>query len=196
MASESSLWVVRKSSDYLDLYDTYGWENKKYFTMMLHHGGTFEYYPNREYDGGKVDYVDFIEVETFSPEVFHSILSSFGYDVATTYAYSLVSFAPLDVGLNKLAYWTDFINFVKKVKTEVYLEHNQTTVTNLFPKTLNFASNSYLSTKLYSIVASNPKITVWEARIMLFDKFNFWINVDKLIEALDYTKYQVNLMRK
>ncbi|CAI9266193.1 unnamed protein product [Lactuca saligna] len=168
MASESSLWVVRNTSDYLDLYDTYGWDNKNYFTMMLHHGGNFEYYPNRDYDGGKIDYIDFIEVETFSPKVFQSILTSFGYDVETTYAYSLVSFAPLDVGLNKLAYWNDFINFVK----------------------------NYLCTKLYSSVASNPKITVWEARIMLFDKFNFWINVDKLIEALDYTKYQVNLLGK
>lgn len=79
---------------------------------------------------------------------------------------------------------------------QVYLEHNQTTVTNFFPKTLNFATNSYMCTKLYSMVASNPKITVWEARIMLFDEFNFWINVDKLIEALDYTKYQVNLLGK
>ncbi|CAI9290812.1 unnamed protein product [Lactuca saligna] len=118
MASKSSIWVVRNSSDYLDLYDTYGWENKKYFTMMLHHGGSFKYYPNRDYDGDKIDYVDFIEVETFSPKVFQSILTSFGYDVETTYAYSLVSFAPLDIGLNKLAYWNDFINFVKKVKTE------------------------------------------------------------------------------
>nr|KAJ0205539.1 hypothetical protein LSAT_V11C500283960 [Lactuca sativa] len=175
MASKSSLWVVRNSSDYLDLYDIYGWENKKYFTMTLNHGGSFHYYPNRDYIGGNIDYIDFIEVETFSAEVFHTILSSFGYDVATTYAYSLVSFAPLDV---------------------VYLEHNQTTVTNFFPKTLNFATNSYMCTKLYSMVASNPKITVWEARIMLFDEFNFWINVDKLIEALDYTKYQVNLLGK
>lgn len=172
--------------------------------MMLNHGGSFHYYPNRDYIGGNIDYIDFIEVETFSAEVFHTILSSFGYDVATTYAYSLVSFAPLDVGLNKLAYWNDFLNFVKKVKIDgfffcvqqVYLEHNQTTVTNFFPKTLNFATNSYMCTKLYSMVASNPKITVWEARIMLFDEFNFWINVDKLIEALDYTKYQVNLLGK
>ncbi|CAI9277459.1 unnamed protein product [Lactuca saligna] len=114
MASESSIWEIRNSSAYLDLYDLYGWENKKYFSIMLNHGGSFLYYPNRDYFGGIIDYIDFIDVETFSTEVFHTILSSFGYDVDRTFAYSLVSFAPLDVGLNKLESWNDFLNFVKK----------------------------------------------------------------------------------
>lgn len=85
---------------------------------MLNHGGSFLYYPNRDYFGGIIDYIDFIDVETFSTEVFHTILSSFGYDVDRTFAYSLVSFAPLDVGLNKLESWNDFLNFVKKVKID------------------------------------------------------------------------------
>ncbi|CAI9277613.1 unnamed protein product [Lactuca saligna] len=68
MASESSIWEVRNSSAYLDLYNLYGWENKKYFSIMLNHGGSFLYYPNRDYIGGIIDYIDFIDVETFSTE--------------------------------------------------------------------------------------------------------------------------------
>ncbi|CAH1438046.1 unnamed protein product [Lactuca virosa] len=125
MASETLNWEVRNSSAYLDLYDIYGWENKKYFSIMLNHGGSFLYYPNRHYFGGIIDYIDFIDVETFSAEVFHNILSSFGYDDDRTFAYSLVSFAPLDVGLNKLESWKDFLNFVKKVKTDGFFVFNK-----------------------------------------------------------------------
>ncbi|CAH1435620.1 unnamed protein product [Lactuca virosa] len=202
MAFETVNWELRNSSEYLDLYELYGSENSKYFSMKINHGGSFLYYPERGYHGGIVDHVDFINITNFSLEVFQKIITSFGYDINKTFFYSLVSYAPLDVGLNNLENSKDIFEFLKKVKTdgflcvqEIYLEHHHKTVSTFFPHILNLATNSYLCTQLYTLVASNPNVNVWEARINFFDRFNFWIDVHELREALEYIKFQVNLLR-
>lgn len=88
-------------------------------------------------------------------EVFVKLISSFGYDFNKNFCYSVVSYAPLDVGLIKLQDAMDIYEFLKKVKDdgflcvqEIYLEHYQKTVSAIFPYTLNQATNSYLCTLL------------------------------------------------
>nr|KAJ0219942.1 hypothetical protein LSAT_V11C200056180 [Lactuca sativa] len=114
--------------------------------MKINQGGSFLFYPERGYHEGIVDHV------------FQKTITSFGYDINKTFCYSLVSYAPFDVGLNNL----------ENVKTNGFL-----CVQEIYPE-------------------HHRKI---EARINLFDIFNFWIDVHKLHEALDYTKFQVNLLR-
>lgn len=157
-----------------------GSKNLKYFSMKINQGGSFLFYPERGYHEGIVDHVDFIKITNFSLEVFQKTITSFGYDINKTFCYSLVSYAPFDVGLNNLENGKDIFEFLKKVKNdgflcvqEIYLEHHLKTISTFFPHTLNLATNSYLCTLLYTLIASNPNVNVCEARINLFDRFNF-----------------------
>ncbi|CAI9266146.1 unnamed protein product [Lactuca saligna] len=119
------------------------------------------------------------------------MISSLGYEFHNTFCDSLVNYAPLDYGLNKLQYVLDISDFVEKVKNdglffvqEIYIEHFVKTVSIYFPNALNIATNSYLCTLLYKLVVSNPNMNVWEARINMFDNFKIWIDVYKLHEKL------------
>ncbi|CAI9272674.1 unnamed protein product [Lactuca saligna] len=126
----------------------------------------------------------------------------YGYEFHNTFCYSLVTYALLDVGLNKLQYVLDISDFVEKVKKdglfcvqEIYVEPFVKTVSIHFPHTLNMATNNYLCTLLYNLVVSNPNMNVWEARIKIFGSFKIWIDVHKIHEALEYTKHQVKLFK-
>ncbi|CAH1451186.1 unnamed protein product [Lactuca virosa] len=202
MAFDGVNWIVRDSSQYILPDELYGTENTCYFSMKIYHGGHFFYNPNRSYDGGIIEYVDFCNINNYSIQTFQKIISTLGYEFHNTFCYSLVTYAPLDVGLNKLQYVLDISDFVEKVKNdglfcvqEIYVEHFVKTVSIYFPHTLNMASNSCMCTLLYKLVVSNPNVNVWEARINMFDNFKIWIDVHKIHEALEYTKHQVKLFK-
>lgn len=70
--------------------------------MKIIHGRNFQYTPNRSYNAGVVDYVDFVNIKNLNINVFSEFICTFGYDFDLVHCYSSMYLVPLDVGLMPL----------------------------------------------------------------------------------------------
>ncbi|GJV38727.1 transposase, MuDR [Tanacetum coccineum] len=69
----------RKKGIHFDPLQVYAGK-KNLFSIKLHHGGKFTASPKRMYVGGKVNYVDNIDVDLFNVDEVHMFVQDLGYD--------------------------------------------------------------------------------------------------------------------
>ncbi|KAL4585262.1 hypothetical protein LXL04_009878 [Taraxacum kok-saghyz] len=73
-------WEINKSkklSDATVIYEGY----PTFFSITLHHGGKFTKFPRRRYIEGKVDYVDFVDMDEFSVHELDYMMQQLCYEV-------------------------------------------------------------------------------------------------------------------
>ncbi|GJT22930.1 hypothetical protein Tco_0892867, partial [Tanacetum coccineum] len=115
------------------------------FSMKVFHGGTFTPSPNRKYFGGKVQYVDLLDIEWFTIDIIHNIVKMLKYDPRDIMFYHFnIPNKTLDWGLRALASDDDVVNLSQYVKDnkviDVYIEHGETTVESYYmPKFIESA---------------------------------------------------------
>ncbi|GJY72256.1 hypothetical protein Tco_0475959 [Tanacetum coccineum] len=113
--------------------------------MKVFHGGTFTPSPNRKYFGGKVQYVDLLDIEWFTIDIIHNIVKMLKYDPRDIMFYHFnIPNKTLDWGLRALASDDDVVNLSQYVKDnkviDVYIEHGETTVESYYmPKFIESA---------------------------------------------------------
>ncbi|KAK1428310.1 hypothetical protein QVD17_17142 [Tagetes erecta] len=112
-----------------------------YFSIKLHHGGTFTKFPDVKYQKGKLTYVDLIDIDKFSVHVMEDVMYDLGYgqemdnEIPICYHY-LVPNEGLDFRLRALGNDADVIRFSKYVGEcklfNVYTEHGKTNLHTYF----------------------------------------------------------------
>ncbi|GJX78384.1 hypothetical protein Tco_0325195 [Tanacetum coccineum] len=85
------------------------------FSIKLHHGGKFIALPKRMYVGGKVNYVDNIDVDLFNVDEVHMFLQDLGYDPKQLMFYHFkFPNKSLDYGLRPLSCDDDVVTLIKR----------------------------------------------------------------------------------
>ncbi|GJV92484.1 RNA-directed DNA polymerase, eukaryota [Tanacetum coccineum] len=86
------------------------------FSIKLHHGGKFTPSPKRRYVGGKLHYVDNIDMNLFNVDELHMFVKDLGYDPKQLmfYHYKLPD-KSLDYGLRPLSCDADVVSLIKLV---------------------------------------------------------------------------------
>ncbi|GKC40234.1 hypothetical protein Tco_1052618 [Tanacetum coccineum] len=103
------------------------------FSIKLHHGGKFTASPKRMYVGGKVNYVDNIDVDLFNVDEVYMFIQDLGYDPKQLmyYHFKLLN-KSLDYGLRPLSCDDDLVGLINIVETfklvEVFIEYWLTSV--------------------------------------------------------------------
>ncbi|GKD69757.1 hypothetical protein Tco_1323847 [Tanacetum coccineum] len=103
------------------------------FSITLHHGGKFTASPKRMYVGGKVNYVDNIDVDLFNVDEVHMFVQDLGYDPKQLMYYHFkLPNKSLDYGLRPLSCDDDLVGLINIVETfklvEVFIEYWLTSV--------------------------------------------------------------------
>lgn len=102
------------------------------FSVKLHHGGEFTNFPGRKYVRGKVNYVDLVDMDTFSVHDIDDLMEELGYceEGNLLFYHFLRPTADLDFGLFALACDQDVLylgQFVANHKLiDIYIEHGKT----------------------------------------------------------------------
>jgi hypothetical protein len=113
------------------------------FSIKLHHGGSFSRFPDRSYLGGKVNYIDLIDIEKFSIHELDAIMLRLDYTERgkAIYYHYLEPGSNLDFGLHALGNDSDVLSLAKHVPMNkvihVYTEHGTSTVHTYFSTTAN-----------------------------------------------------------
>ena len=112
-------------------------DHPEVFSMKVFHGGTFTPSPNRKYFGGKVQYVDLLDIECFNVDILHSVVKMLKYDPREIMYYHFkIPNKTLDWGLRALACDDDVNNLAQYVKDnkviDVFIEHGETTVESYY----------------------------------------------------------------
>ena len=112
------------------------------FSIKVFHGGCFTPSPNRRYFGGKIQYVDLLDIESFNVDVIHSIVTMLKYDPRDIMFYHFkIPNNSLDWGLRALAGDDDVNNLGQYVKDnkviDVFIEHGETTVESYYMPKFN-----------------------------------------------------------
>ncbi|XP_076934266.1 uncharacterized protein LOC143600472 [Bidens hawaiensis] len=125
---------IRGDDEYYEPDFLYSDTTRTMFTMKIFHGGEFSKYPGRAYKGGKVSYVDNVEVDKFDKDELGEIVRSVGYpcDMVLYFHYKEPCLC-LDLGIKPLCDNGDFQKLFDIVRggtnlVEVYIEHGQTCV--------------------------------------------------------------------
>ncbi|GJW07339.1 O-fucosyltransferase family protein [Tanacetum coccineum] len=139
MVTGLEVWYFRKDGSAFDPHTVYA-DHPEVFSMKLFHGGTFTPTPNRRYFGGKVQYIDLLDIEQFTITIIHSIVKMLKYDTRDIMYYHFkIPDKNLDWGLRALASDDDIVYLSKFVKDnkviEVYIEHGETTVESYYMPT-------------------------------------------------------------
>ncbi|GJU20499.1 mutator type transposase [Tanacetum coccineum] len=121
-----------KEGIHFDPVQVYAGKNNM-FSIKLHHGGKFTASPKRMYVGGKVNYVDNIDVDLFNVDEVHMFVQDFGYDPKQLMFYhSKLPNKSLDYGLRPLSCDADVVSLINIVETckvvEVFIEYWLTSV--------------------------------------------------------------------
>ncbi|GKC54965.1 hypothetical protein Tco_1077710 [Tanacetum coccineum] len=137
-------WYFRKDGSSFNPHVIYA-DHPCVFSMKVFHGGTFTPSPNRKYFGGKVQYVDLLDIEWFTIDIIHNIVKMLKYDPRDIMFYHFnIPNKTLDWGLRALASDDDVVNLSQYVKDnkviDVYIEHGETTVESYYmPKFIESA---------------------------------------------------------
>nr|GEX07047.1 transposase, MuDR [Tanacetum cinerariifolium] len=86
-------------------------DHPEVFSMKVFHGGTFAPSPNRKYFGGKVQYVDLLDIECFTIDILHNIVKMLKYASRDIMFYHFnIPNKTLDWGLRALESEDDVVN--------------------------------------------------------------------------------------
>ncbi|GJY78500.1 transposase, MuDR [Tanacetum coccineum] len=109
MVTGLEVWYFRKDGSAFDPHTVYA-DHPEVFSMKLFHGGTFTPTPNRRYFGGKVQYIDLLDIEQFTITIIHSIVKMLKYDTRDIMYYHFkIPDKNLDWGLKALASDDDIV---------------------------------------------------------------------------------------
>ncbi|GKB31068.1 mutator type transposase [Tanacetum coccineum] len=119
-------WRVRKKGQEANPYEDYR-EFPSVFCLKINHGGTFTPPPMTRYKGGKVNWVDDIDSDTFSIAEVTSMLQELGYENPCMAYYYKKPNSELENGLVELVVDKDvyeMLMYVDKFKViELYTDH-------------------------------------------------------------------------
>lgn len=102
------------------------------FTTKLFHGGVFLNKPEKIYEGGKINFVDYVEVEKFCKGMLEQILDKLQYKHSSVYYFHYKHpFVCLDLGLKPLVEEYHFLDVCDMVRgrshiVEIFVEHGKT----------------------------------------------------------------------
>ncbi|CAI9291399.1 unnamed protein product [Lactuca saligna] len=94
-------WRIRATMDEIDVARRYA-GHPTIFSVRLHHGGQFTKFPGRKYIKGKQNYVDLLDIDTFSIHDIDEMMEELGHidsDETLLYYHFLRPFGDLDFGL-------------------------------------------------------------------------------------------------
>nr|KAJ0200449.1 hypothetical protein LSAT_V11C600329540 [Lactuca sativa] len=94
-------WRIRATMDEIDVARRYV-GHSTIFSVRLHHGGQFTKFPGRKYINGKQNYVDLLDIDTFSIHDIDEMMEELGHidsDQTLLYYHFLRPFGDLDFGL-------------------------------------------------------------------------------------------------
>ncbi|KAK1406084.1 hypothetical protein QVD17_41369 [Tagetes erecta] len=131
-------FFIRRSMDQSEIVKLYvGYPNM--FSIKLHHGGSFTRVPGSTYNGGKVNFIDLIDIDQFSVHELDGTMGELDYplDEDPIYYHFLVpGETQLDFGLRALGNDTYVLNLSKYVSEnkliDVYTEVWRTNVHTYF----------------------------------------------------------------
>ncbi|GKD98038.1 hypothetical protein Tco_1381935 [Tanacetum coccineum] len=119
-------WRVRKKGQEANPYEDYR-EFPSVFCLKINHGGTFTPPPMTRYKGGKVNWVDDIDSDTFSIVEVSSMLQELGYENPCMAYYYKKPNSELENGLVELVADKDVYEMLmyvdKFMVIEVYTDH-------------------------------------------------------------------------
>nr|KAJ0187464.1 hypothetical protein LSAT_V11C900468320 [Lactuca sativa] len=125
-------WRIRATMDEIDVARRYA-GHPTIFSVRLHHGGQFTKFPGRKYIKGKQNYVDLLDIDTFSIHDIDEMMEELGYidsDQTLLYYHFLRPFGDLDFGLFALGSDQDVHHLGTYVANhkliDVYIEHGKT----------------------------------------------------------------------
>ncbi|CAI9266458.1 unnamed protein product [Lactuca saligna] len=125
-------WRIRATMDEIDVARRYA-GHPTIFSVRLHHGGQFTKFPGRKYIKGKQNYVDLLDIDTFSIHDIDEMMEELGHidsDETLLYYHFLRPFGDLDFGLFALGSDQDVHHlgtYVANHKViDVYIEHGKT----------------------------------------------------------------------
>nr|KAJ0203893.1 hypothetical protein LSAT_V11C500293290 [Lactuca sativa] len=125
-------WRIRATMDEIDVARRYA-GHPTIFSVRLHHGGQFTKFPGRKYIKGKQNYVDLLDIDTFSIHDIDEIMEELGHidsDETLLYYHFLRPFGDLDFGLFALGSDQDVHHLGTYVANhkliDVYIEHGKT----------------------------------------------------------------------
>ncbi|GJZ97132.1 mutator type transposase [Tanacetum coccineum] len=128
MVTGLEVWYFRKDGSAFDPHTVYV-DHPEVFSMKLLHGGTFTPTPNHRYFGGKVQYIDLLDIEQFTITIIHSIVKMLKYDTRDIMYYHFkIPDKNLDWGLRALASDDDIVYLSKFVKDNKELNNNDEVV--------------------------------------------------------------------
>ncbi|KAM0070211.1 hypothetical protein Hdeb2414_s0001g00010611 [Helianthus debilis subsp. tardiflorus] len=109
-------WFIREAMDGDEVLQLYvGMPHL--FSIRLHHGGRLTKIPGRVYKGGKVNFVDMIDVDMFSVHEISDMLDELGYSVTDHIYYFFQNpEKDLDNGIEDLSSDQDVLNLSKHVE--------------------------------------------------------------------------------
>ncbi|KAL4577828.1 hypothetical protein LXL04_013942 [Taraxacum kok-saghyz] len=131
-----AMWEISKSKKLLDaaaIYEGY----PTFFSITLHHGGKFTKFTRRTYIDGKVDYVNFIDMDEFSVHELDYMMQQLGYKVPPVINYHFqIPNGDFDFGLRALGNDLDVLTLAKFIEDNkvihVYTEHGETRLLTYF----------------------------------------------------------------
>ncbi|CAI9303017.1 unnamed protein product [Lactuca saligna] len=125
-------WRIRATMDEIHVARRYA-GHPTIFSVRLHHGGQFTKFPGRKYIKGKQNYVDLLDIDTFSIHDIDEMMEELGHidsDETLLYYHFLRPFGDLDFGLFALGSDQDVHHlgtYVANHKViDVYIEHGKT----------------------------------------------------------------------
>nr|KAJ0188756.1 hypothetical protein LSAT_V11C900480270 [Lactuca sativa] len=125
-------WRIRATMDEIDVARRYA-GHSTIFSVRLHHGGQFTKFSGRKYIKGKQNYVDLLDIDTFSIHDIDEMMEELGHidsDQTLLYYHFLRPFGDLDFGLFALGSDQDVHHLGMYVANhkliDVYIEHGKT----------------------------------------------------------------------
>nr|KAJ0186169.1 hypothetical protein LSAT_V11C900500450 [Lactuca sativa] len=125
-------WRIRATMDEIDVACRYV-GHPMIFSVQLHHGGQFTKFPGRKYIKGKQNYVDLLDIDTFSIHDIDEMMEELGHidsDQTLLYYHFLRPFGDLDFGLFALGSYQDVHHLGMYVANhkliDVYIVHGKT----------------------------------------------------------------------
>nr|GFA97369.1 transposase, MuDR [Tanacetum cinerariifolium] len=117
----------RKEGTHFDPVQVYA-KRKNLFSIKLHHGGKFTASPKRVYVGGKVNYIDNIDVDLFNVDEIDSFIHDLRYDPKQLMFYHFkLPNKSLDCGPRPLSSDADVVSLINIVGTfkvgDVFIEY-------------------------------------------------------------------------
>ncbi|XP_035845219.1 uncharacterized protein LOC118491500 [Helianthus annuus] len=120
--SQSETWYIREGVDHDEVMQLYeGFPNL--FSFRIHHGGRLTHPPGRTYVGGRINYVDLIDIDLFSVHEVSLMINELGYSVNDHIIYHYLNpKKDMDNGIEELGTDSDVLRFSAHVEEHKLIE--------------------------------------------------------------------------